>query len=278
MRILKFEFLMQKHKKKVFLAITIICVVLIILINKYFSKIAFESYDKATIGIVATILGAIIGGASTLIGSIWVHSKQIKEQNNIKRKNTIYKPLYDELINIQNNILKGNPYPDHIDIGSGQQCILHHPQYFVWYRIKNDSRYLETPTVLKDQMELLQNAVEQYLDARCKSDENVHKIFNDLLVKKGEHINDINFESLITKHILRNDECNYYEKVMSIGNNSIKITDEIIEFNKCFRKMCNKNIAIINTRIKYKELIKIQEDTIEMLSLMIKLITNKYGG
>lgn len=56
-------------------------------------------------GVVGTLLGAFIGGVFSLMGSVWVNNKQQKAAQNIKRKNIIYSPLYDELINIQNNIL-----------------------------------------------------------------------------------------------------------------------------------------------------------------------------
>lgn len=49
------------------------------------------------------------------MGSVWVNNKQQKAAQNIKRKNIIYSPLYDELINIQNNILEQNPFPWYIE-------------------------------------------------------------------------------------------------------------------------------------------------------------------
>lgn len=51
----------------------------------------------ANTGVAGTILGTVIGGLLTLAGSIWVYSKEQRAKQNVKRKNLIYSPLYDEL-------------------------------------------------------------------------------------------------------------------------------------------------------------------------------------
>lgn len=72
-------------------------------------------FQNATaVGIIGTLLGAVIGGFFSLVGSISVNKYQIRAQTQIRRKNLIYTPLYDELVEIHNIILKSNPYPDYI--------------------------------------------------------------------------------------------------------------------------------------------------------------------
>lgn len=70
----------------------------------------FTRADSQTLlGIIGTLLGAVVGAVFTLLGSIWVNTQQKKEEWNRKRAREIYRPLYDELVNIHRNILKENP-------------------------------------------------------------------------------------------------------------------------------------------------------------------------
>ena len=68
--------------------------------------LSFIVEDATLFGVVGTLLGAIIGGAFSLLWSVWINNRQQRAIQNIKRKNVIYSPLYDELIDIQNNILE----------------------------------------------------------------------------------------------------------------------------------------------------------------------------
>ena len=93
------------------------------------------------------------------------HSSE-KEELNRKRAQEIYRPLYDELVNIHKNILKENPYPSLIEFRTGHQTMKPHPQYAEWRKIELDSRYLQIPAELKRQMERLFGALDGYLTKR----------------------------------------------------------------------------------------------------------------
>lgn len=71
--------------------------------------------DSTTIGVAGTLFGAVIGGLLTLAGSIWVYSKEQRAKQNVKRKNLIYSPLYDELQTIYDTVFAKNYYPPHAD-------------------------------------------------------------------------------------------------------------------------------------------------------------------
>lgn len=86
----------------------------------------------------------------SLLGSIWVNAQQRKEELNRKRAQEIYRPLYDELVNIHKNILKENPYPSLIEFRTGHQTMKPHPQYAEWRKIELDSRYLQIPAGVEE--------------------------------------------------------------------------------------------------------------------------------
>ena len=142
----------------------------------------FTRADSQTLlGIIGTLLGAVIGAVFSLLGSIWVNTQQRKEELNRKRAQEIYRPLYDELVNIHKNILKENPYPSLIEFRTGHQTMKPHPQYVEWQKIKLDSRYLQTPTEFKRQMERLFGALDGYLTKRKRASDEVKRILDSVL-------------------------------------------------------------------------------------------------
>ena len=176
-----------KIKIVLYLLVFGVCCVLAYLLIKGNWHMVTKIYKNSTlVGVIGTLLGAIIGGVFTLIGSLCVGKQQIKAQNQIRRKNIIYKPLYDELFEIHNSILKENPYPLYIDFQKGSQTWLKHPQFVIWGSIKLDSRYLETPSKIARIMDRLEENVKKYLEQRLSINKVVTKILNDILLREIE--------------------------------------------------------------------------------------------
>lgn len=230
-------------------------------------------------GVIGTLLGAIIGGIFSLMGSVWVNSKQQRALQNVKRKNVIYSPLYDELVDIQNNILQQNPYPDYVVFKKDIQTILPHPQFSAWGRIKADTRYLEVPNILIKQMEQLEESVHCYQAVRHKANEEIQNILNDVL--KDNNLSTcsiINIGSVISGDILNRKKTDIYHKSMEIGEgkNIDEFTREKVN-NEIYYK-CDNAQTVIEVRKKYKEWLNIQEHTIEMLSILIKQVLVQYEG
>lgn len=105
MKRLKLSFFLTKYR------IIIIVVLVIILVGVVTFGVLQIDSDKimgnsTLFGVIGTLLGALIGGVFSLMGSVWVNSKQQRAVQNVKRKNVIYSPLYDELVDIQDHILK----------------------------------------------------------------------------------------------------------------------------------------------------------------------------
>lgn len=278
MKRLKAIFFMQKHKKFLFFIATIISVGLgILAIEKINGKIISD--NPTMFGVAGTLIGAVIGGFFSLMGSVWVNSKQQKATQNIKRKNIIYSPIYDELVDIQNRILIGNPSPTIIRFEKGMQTMLPHPQFSAWGRIKADTRYLEVPDLLSKQMEQLEEAVRKYQNIRGKSSNEIQEIFNGILRKNGlAECRIVNVGEVISKYILPDKRIDIYGEAMEFDGEKkldncirMKINSEIYD-------ICNKNQIVLETRLYYKNWLKIQSETIQMLGLLIRQVLLKYEG
>ncbi len=271
---LKVKYWMEQHKKVIILFLTI-AIMLLIIWGIPNVDLSFIVEDATLFGVVGTLLGAVIGGTFSLLGSVWINNRQQRAIQNIKRKNVIYSPLYDELIDIQNNILEQNPYPSYIVFKKGTQTMAPHPQYDAWRRIKSDTRYLEVPNCLKLQIEKLEDSIQNYITARHKVDDEVQKILNDVLVKNElEPCRICNIGSVISKSILKNSGADIYEEAMW-DNKEIDISKKEA-INREIWKLCNSNSSVIEARICYDEWRNVQERTIEMLSIMIKSVLLKY--
>lgn len=278
MKRLKVNFFMQKHKKFLFFIVTIIGVVFGVFAIK---KINGEmiSNNPTMFGVAGTLIGAVIGGFFSLMGSVWVNSKQQKATQNIKRKNVIYSPIYDELVDIQNRILIGNPYPTMIRFEKGMQTMLPHPQFSAWGRIKADTRYLEVPELLSKQMEQLEEAICKYRSIRGKVSNEIQEIFNNILRKNGlVECSIVNIGGVISGDILSDERMDIYGKAMEFDgekklDNSIKM-----KINSEIYDLCNKNQIVLETRLCYENWLKIQSETIQMLGLLIRQVLLKYEG
>lgn len=126
----------------------------------------YSNNPEATISVVGTLLGAVVGGVLTLWGSIIINSRAQKAANAIRRKNEIYKPLYDELKEIHDEILKDEPCPKLVAFKKEPQTTSKYPQYTVWGEIKKEARFFEVPSELKNAMEELYSAIHLYQEKR----------------------------------------------------------------------------------------------------------------
>ena len=56
----------------------------------------FTRADSQTLlGIIGTLLGAVVGAVFSLHGSLWVYGQHRKEELNRKRAKEFYRPIYD---------------------------------------------------------------------------------------------------------------------------------------------------------------------------------------
>lgn len=131
MKKLKVSLFFQNNKKTIFF-ITMIVFLTIVIFGCNMVLINIEEINPTVFGVAGTLLGAAIGGFFSFMGSMWVNSKQQRAKQDIRRKEVIYSPLYDELVDIQNRILEVNPFPKYIVFQKRQQTYIPHPQFVVW--------------------------------------------------------------------------------------------------------------------------------------------------
>lgn len=278
MKRLKVNLFIQKHKKILFLIAIMMSVGFgIVGIGKINGKMISD--NPTMFGVAGTLIGAVIGGFFSLMGSVWVNSKQQKATQNIKRKNVIYSPIYDELVDIQNRILIENPYPTIVRFEKGMQTMLPHPQFTAWGRIKADTRYLEVPDLLAKQMEQLEEAVHKYQNIRGSASNEIQKIFNEILRKNGlTECSIINIGEVISKNILSNKRMDIYGEAMEFDGEKKLDNCVKMKINSEIYDMCNKNQVVLEARLCYENWLKIQNEAIQMLGLLIKQVLLKYEG
>ena len=275
---LKFKIYVYKHRK--ILAIIFTFVVIFFLVKIYKSyNFTKTTNNPTTFGVIATLLGAVIGGVFTLLGSIWVNKREQKSIYNLRRKNIIYSPLYDELINIKMNILEKNQYPGYIVFGIRQQTIIPHPQYSAWDRIKNDTRYLEVPLLLKDQMEKLYDTLREYISIRDSADAEIKEIVNKVLVMNGfEPSTIINLGEVLSSDILQGKDVDIFNEIYFSKENCNISKEEVEKINLQILNFANELSSLNNIRRVYTIWMQEQDKAIEILSLLIKEIMQKYEG
>lgn len=274
------NFLLKTKFLLIFLLVGLCALFLHCLADKYWINVQTLFQNPTAVGIIGTLLGAVIGGFFSLFGSITVSKYQMKAQNQIRRKNVIYKPLYDELCEIHYNILKQNPYPLIICFEKGQQTLLKHPQYVAWGRIKSDSRFLETPKKLIRVMEKLESDVAAYLEIRHKVGKALTTILNDTLrTELNITCSIINIGDSLVDNVLLDRNFDLFDEMYnSYAPRKDVDTDTRERVQKQFVDTCRNDSTVICLENRYKAWMQSEKDAISLLSVMIRQINTAYEG
>ncbi len=271
---LKIRLFFLEHKIITYL---ILILSMLLIMSKISFKISMPN-DPTTIGVLGTLLGAIVGGLFSLIGSIYVNNKKIISESEIKKKNVIYRPLYDELLDTKKIIEIENRYPPYVSYQKGQQTITRHPQITAWQRICSDSRILDTPNVLKEQYQRYLKSIENYTKVRNEANEIIQSVINKTVKDEIGKENAItNLGSCLSDEILDNtltgNKLKSYWHLSGEDENSNDKWDEVA--SKISSK-CNNFEEIKTIRNAYNDWISIQDETIKLLELLILEINIKY--
>lgn len=234
--------------------------------------------DTALVGILGTLLGAIVGGIFTLVGSICVTKHQIKAQTQIRRKNLIYTPLYDELSEIHNIILKENPYPSFIQFIKDTQTTTPHPRFVCWTQIKSDSRFLETPKSLARLLDKLEADVKAYIKVRRPAQDAVSRILTEIFTRDLEiKCFPVPISNSLFTKIMLDKPFDLFEEMIGAYGSIQGLTDELKQKTQStFIAECKKDNTILGLQEKYAAWIQTEEDAIKLLAAMIVKVNAAY--
>lgn len=282
-RIEEIKYIFTKYRKQFGLVLGIIAIILIAKfmanpnIANFLEVIKELNISNSLIGVIGTLFGAIIGGIISWHGSIRVAHKQQKAQTYIRRKNVIYKPLYDELADMHYNELKTNPHPTKFQLVKTYNTSSNASIIGAWNRIKSDSRYLETPKKIKKYMELYLKNVEEYFEAREKAEAATSEIINDVWQQKFKTSNMRGLGKYILPKLMKDEPVELCEEVASYmsGNKEIDASTKA-EIDNEIRTRCSDNESYKECKEKYKQWCDTGEETLEFLGLMIKKIAALY--
>ncbi|MBR3920303.1 MAG: hypothetical protein IKJ47_00035 [Oscillospiraceae bacterium] len=277
----KIKLFLAKHDKWIIPVITVLFIMaLIFLFCKFNLLQKTEAWFRETLAVIGTLLGTIIGGVFTLMGSIYVNKKQLKAQTYIKRKNLIYKPLYDELCKIENDILSTTPYPSLIYFETSDIASKFSPQYTVWGRIKSDTRYLETPQFLIKEIDKLYERIGEYLKLRNNNNEMMSELANNILQDViGTKCNIINFGDSIINCALKDGGEEVFKRYKDGLKEKVEVTDDQwAQADKKFYETCRKNEKILNIKSAKQEWDLQQKKVIEILTDLIQYVNIRYEG
>lgn len=272
---LRAEVCLRQHKKPVWILIGAVFLVLVYL--NYSTIVAIvnmvNNLESTKVGVLGTLLGALIGGIMTLFGSVWVNSKQQKAKKYIMRKNLIYSPLYDELVKKKEEAFSEQRYPRNVWFVRDEQKLMNSIEFSVWERIKLDTRYLEVPNELIQQMELFQETVEKYLSALEDTTLQVETIIKEVFEENGEPVQ--TFDGLaksVTSIIMSDKNENLYNEIC-LGKEDTETSKKV---DAEIRKKVKENPKAKKLEEAYNSWGSVHEQTIELLGLMIQQVLAKY--
>lgn len=268
---LKIRFGAQKYKKVI---IALLCgFVLMALI--YYGVRGMIPQMSVEEGSFSALLGALVGGFFSLAGSIGVAKMQQKSQREILKKNTIYKPLYDELMK-NDDILRGeNPFPMEVWCDTNPRTIVESPSFAAWNRIQRDNRLLDVPESIQTQMNDLEKTIERYLRLRRGVGTPVQKICYETLKAQGkETVLFTNIGDMVSDAVLNTDINGVLEYITEYNNKTEddkKIAQEI--YNACLETEDIRKIKELQK--KWRDM---QNGILDELAMRIKYISMKYEG
>ena len=260
---------------KILIICALICAGLYCAIQLYYCF--YSKISETTKGIIGTLLGAIVGGFFTLAGSLVINKNAQKATNAIKRKNVIYKPLYDELMEVHTEILPNNPYPHFINFEKGQQTMIKHPQYTVWGRIKKDARIFEVPAKLNKVMDELYKAIEKYQEKRRLAVAALDRIYREEMEKLANKqvVPQANVGDALLSYVLSDNRPENDLLMWSFEPSNNKEADSLWE---SLHNSVESDSDLKNCMDAKNDWNKAEEDALELLGIYIQYITVKYEG
>lgn len=272
----KWEYFYERNKK----LINCLATVLIIALSYVLISKNLENYkiDPTWMGLIGAILGAIVAGGFTLFGSIYVHNNQLKSRASIDRLNTVYKPLYEELIGIKNK-LKISPFYVH-DIRYKDELVIKHSfiQYTVWNKFMNGSEKLEIPEHLIKEMKTLTDKIKIYLAVINKANEDVEKEIKLIFEEASDYkSNSFNYKDILMRLTDKNNKNGDFVKGLVLKHSLSEVEEEELQrIEEIIYDRCYKLDSVRSFFQSYNNWVKEHNYFIDNLESIIKLVKVKY--
>ena len=288
MLILKLKLFFAKHKViRAILLIIAVCIGLSYLFP-FFQGIHSRISDT-TKGVIGTLLGAVIGGTFTLLGTIWIQQRQARIKSDFHRSTIIYKPLYDELKEMHDVTLIKEPFPQAVLFSRTKPDYFKGVCYEVWCRIKADSRYLETPDLLKKQIEKLIASTKNYTAEYKPLIEALDQVVSETNRKYSFPTRDngatafyLKSARFFAEDILKNknNDCNSFfwfsaKKYDELNTEQQSVIDAFV---KEANEKCQNLEQVKDVREKRSEWDRVEKDTIDLLACMIQYSNARNEG
>lgn len=270
-------------KKYLVVPILIILAFVLYSLNNEYKIFSTSSLKILSDPFLSTLLAAILGGALAFYGSVYVQKSELRAQASIRRRDEIYIPIYNELLDLQSNLIEF-PCPSGFTLNENVGYP-NDPKFLVWNKFKTDYRKLQVPKILSsafDEFNLLTAEYEKIHDIAIKDTE------VELTLKRI-----ISSNSVVDKS-QRKDLAHYYlpcnnnlsviierlESELSKIENSrlvpVKSREEIQTIARSIFSECIK-INIVNELQKIRKLIDYKnEELIYVLGIIIKHINEKF--
>lgn len=275
---LKIRFEVQKYKT----AIIILCGIFGLMALIYYDVRGMIPQMPVEDGSFSALLGALIGGFFSLAGSIGVAKMQQKSQREILKKNTIYKPLYDELMQNIEILESENRYPSFVWADFIHDTLQKSPAYGVWNRIKRDHRLLDVPESIENKMSLIESTLADYLNLRVAAGKAIQSECDEILSKHdrsacvyknaGENI----IENILNENVFAQINIRRIRNFTMGADSEQSDGDEDILKEIC--KGCQNRQEVCALKKARERWYTLQKETIDDLAMRIKYITMKYEG
>lgn len=217
-----------------------------ILIWGFNKIIPFIEYiqDPAIATLIGAVIGALVGGMFAYTSAVDVHKKELESTATLKRRDEIYRPLYNDLLN-----LKKDYQLDPLDSKSAIFTHKHLPfrESAIWQSFKQDTKIHQTPINLVKAMDELSYLIN--LGKESQSAVPVDAAFRKLL-KAMDNL----FKTTKDDEKLKR----FYEKLDKIDE-KINLLESVKDFDK--------NLADIHLKL---------DEIIQYLEELIGYINNRF--
>lgn len=285
MKIHKLVFIIV-HRNKMYIIILIIGILL------FFEKLVQLSrtiYSIIPIDIlsdpaIAGLIGAIFGGALSLMASVYTHRSQLRTKGIVVRKNVIYSPLYDDLIKFKDEFQNDNlKYPPNLtfDLKSTTQY-RNTPKFEAWNRINKDVRTIEIPKYIRKGFSKLIKLGNEYLEEYQKTSvtvkEQLHLRLGDIDEferLRTEVLGDRGIDNELLDHLLTSKQIPD-ELIRSELTWNDKLSEENLQKAKETLNDLYKIEGIYLTKEKFNSFEEQVEDMRQSLERLISFIQRKF--